>query len=106
MVRGYPHSEGIIDHPLTRQRDEREFRGAQSSMEPQEALTRFRKLAEVSCQSWSTVTRAADMHLVEPEPMTGRRHQIRRHLKHIAHPIIGDATHGKGKHNRFFAEQS
>jgi tRNA pseudouridine65 synthase len=42
--------------------------------------------------------------LLEVEPVTGRRHQIRRHLKHIAHPIIGDATYGKGRHNRYFAE--
>ena len=37
------------------------------------------------------------------EPTTGRRHQIRRHLKHIAHPILGDATHGKGPLNRWWA---
>ncbi|MBU1818783.1 MAG: pseudouridine synthase, partial [Gammaproteobacteria bacterium] len=35
----------------------------------------------------------------------GRRHQIRRHLKHLAHPIIGDATHGKGPLNRWWAER-
>jgi tRNA pseudouridine65 synthase len=43
--------------------------------------------------------------LVQAQPETGRRHQIRRHLKHLAHPIIGDATHGKGAHNRWWAEQ-
>lgn len=43
--------------------------------------------------------------LVEALPITGRRHQIRRHLKHLAHPIIGDATHGKGAHNRWWAER-
>jgi tRNA pseudouridine65 synthase len=37
-------------------------------------------------------------------PITGRRHQLRRHLKHISHPIIGDANHGKGVHNRFFQQ--
>ena len=42
---------------------------------------------------------------VELEPETGRRHQLRRHLKHIAHPIIGDSTYGKGRHNRLFAER-
>ena len=35
--------------------------------------------------------------------MTGRRHQIRRHFKHVAHPVVGDATHGKGAHNRAVA---
>jgi tRNA pseudouridine65 synthase len=38
------------------------------------------------------------------EPLTGRRHQLRRHMKHIAHPIIGDATHGKGPLNRAVAD--
>jgi len=36
--------------------------------------------------------------------LTGRRHQIRRHFKHVAHPVIGDSTHGKGGHNRAVAE--
>ena len=40
---------------------------------------------------------------VELRPLTGRRHQLRRHAKHIAHPIIGDATHGKGPLNRAVA---
>ena len=41
--------------------------------------------------------------LLEAAPLQGRRHQIRRHLKHIAHPILGDATHGKGPLNRTVA---
>jgi tRNA pseudouridine65 synthase len=41
--------------------------------------------------------------LMEVEPLTGRRHQIRRHFKHIAHPLVGDTTHGKGSHNRAVA---
>jgi len=35
-------------------------------------------------------------------PETGRLHQIRRHLKHISHPVIGDVRYGKGEHNRLF----
>lgn len=45
------------------------------------------------------------LSLVQAFPRTGRRHQIRRHLKHVAHPIIGDATHGKGPLNRWWAER-
>jgi len=41
---------------------------------------------------------------MELRPLTGRRRPLRRHMKHIAHPILGDATHGKGRHNRLFAE--
>lgn len=43
--------------------------------------------------------------LVEARPLTGRRHQIRRHLSRRGYPIIGDARHGKGVHNRFFAQR-
>ena len=43
--------------------------------------------------------------LVTAHPVTGRRHQIRKHLKHINHPIIGDSTYGKGVHNRMIAER-
>jgi tRNA pseudouridine65 synthase len=41
---------------------------------------------------------------VEVTPLSGRRHQIRRHFKHIAHPLVGDTTHGKGAHNRAVAQ--
>jgi tRNA pseudouridine65 synthase len=42
--------------------------------------------------------------LVSAEPVTGRTHQIRRHMKHISHPIVGDTVFGQGPHNRFFRE--
>ena len=72
----------------------------------QDAHTRFRRLAQLTLPEASdarfATTRAS---LVEAIPTTGRRHQIRRHLKHLAHPIIGDATHGKGPINRWWAER-
>lgn len=43
--------------------------------------------------------------LLKLHPKTGRKHQIRRHMKHIFHPIIGDTTYGEGRHNRFFRQQ-
>lgn len=43
--------------------------------------------------------------LVEAHPHTGRYHQIRRHLKHLACPLIGDVKYGKGEHNRIFRTQ-
>ena len=42
--------------------------------------------------------------LVDATPETGRFHQIRRHFHHIFHPLIGDTTHGEGRHNRFFRD--
>ena len=105
VVRGYPPAEGSIDHPLSRQRDPYEFRGERSSVESQPALTHFRKLAEIELPVAVDRYPCSRYALLELNPVTGRRHQLRRHLKHIAHPIIGDATYGKGRHNRYFAEQ-
>jgi len=99
MVRGWPPAEGLIDHPLKRLADD----ARAGREELQEARTRYRTLARYElplAQGAFPCTRCA---LVELEPLTGRRHQLRRHLKHIAHPLIGDATHGKGALNRAVA---
>jgi tRNA pseudouridine65 synthase len=104
IVRGYPPAFGTIDHALSRQRDAYEFTGERSSTEAQPAVTHFRKLAEIELPVAVDRYPCSRYALLELEPVTGRRHQLRRHLKHIAHPIIGDATYGKGRHNRYFAE--
>lgn len=96
FVRGWPPGEAVVDHALR-------LDDAPPDAPPQPALTRFRALAtlllDVPVDRYPQ-TRAA---LVEARPETGRRHQIRRHLKHLSHPIIGDTTHGKGAHNRWWA---
>ena len=43
--------------------------------------------------------------LVECLPKTGRKHQIRRHLNHINHPILNDANYGDNKQNHFFQQE-
>lgn len=99
VVRGWPAAEGLVDHPLKRLRDD----ARAGRDEVQAAQTRWRTLAyyQLPCPYGSFPhTRCA---LVEMQPLTGRRHQLRRHLKHLAHPIIGDATHGKGPLNRTLA---
>lgn len=100
IVRGWPPESGLIDHALKRMEDD----ARPDRTEVQDALTRYRKLVcyELPLPYGSfPATRCA---LVELQPLTGRRHQLRRHMKHIAHPIIGDATHGKGPLNRAVAE--
>ncbi len=101
VVRGWPPEEGAIDHPLP-EVDERGARSSNGAL--QEAFTDFRRLAiaelPVAVGPHST-TRYA---LLEVFPRTGRRHQIRRHLKHLFHPLIGDTKYGEGRHNRFFRE--
>ena len=104
VVRGHPETSGEINHPLTRQRDKYEWKGERSSEEAQPALTHYRRLATVELPVAVDRYPSSRYALVELEPITGRRHQIRRHLKHLSHPIIGDATYGKGRHNRYFAE--
>lgn len=100
LVRGWPgDDEGLIDHPLARDPE------LPSAGQPMlEARTRWRLLQRLE---WPLVTdprfATTRVALLEAEPLQGRRHQIRRHLKHIAHPILGDATHGKGPLNRAVA---
>lgn len=100
LVRGWPQEAGVIDQPLAR---DPELPSA--GQERLAATTRYRR---IDCFEWPfsvdgrhPATRYA---LVEAEPLTGRRHQIRRHFKHIAHPLVGDTTHGKGAHNRAVAQ--
>ena len=100
VVRGWPPLEGLIDHPLKRLEDD----ARAGRVETQDALTRYRTLERYELPlpyGGFPTTRCA---LVELQPLTGRRHQLRRHMKHIAHPIIGDATHGKGPLNRAVAD--
>ncbi len=97
VVRGWIHEEGVIDHPL-RDRDE-------EGSGPKEALTRYRPLATVELPHAVGRYSTARYSLVEVQPLSGRRQQIRKHMKHIAHPVIGDTTHGRGEHNRFFRQR-
>jgi len=99
LVRGWPADEGLIDTPLARDPEE------PSTGQPLlPAATRWRVLQRlawpVSTRPGFALTRGA---LVAVWPLSGRRHQIRRHFKQLAHPLIGDATHGKGPLNRSLA---
>ena len=100
LVRGWPAESGEIDYALAR---DPELPSAGQPRVP--AITRFRRL---QCFEWPfRVDNGAHLSsryaLVQVEPLSGRRHQIRRHFKHIAHPLVGDTTHGKGAHNRAVA---
>jgi tRNA pseudouridine65 synthase len=83
LVRGHPPADSLIDHAIPAKED--------GPRVP--AQTRVRLLG-----TWGRYA------LCEAQPRTGRLHQIRRHLKHIACPIIGDVNYGKGEHNRFFRD--
>jgi tRNA pseudouridine65 synthase len=102
VVRGHPPESGRIDHPLSRQYDDYEFRSASATTAAQPAVTAYRRLATTELPYANDRYPTSRYALLELKPETGRRHQIRRHLKHLAHPVIGDATYGKGPHNRLF----
>lgn len=97
LVRGWGPQQALVDHAL-RPDDAPPEAAAQPARTALRCLAQL-QLPEVSDPRYPQ-TRASLM-LAEPE--TGRRHQIRRHLKHVAHPILGDATHGKGAINRWWA---
>lgn len=102
VVRGHPPASGVVDHPLAPLADE--FAASAAARPPRPAVTRYRCLERVELPHRVDRYATSRYALVELEPLTGRRHQLRRHMKHIAHPIIGDATHGKGRHNRLFRD--
>jgi tRNA pseudouridine65 synthase len=101
VVRGWPEASGTIDHPLVAVRDEY-APTAESAARP--ALTRYRTLATIELPHRVDRYPTSRYALVELDPEGGRRHQLRRHLAHVSHPIIGDSTYGKGRHNRLFAD--
>jgi tRNA pseudouridine65 synthase len=81
LCRGHDETLTQVDHPLAKRED----------LEPRPAITDFKLLGQFERYG-----------LFEAHPRHGRLHQIRRHLKHAAHPIIGDVRYGKGEHNRLF----
>lgn len=103
MVRGWAPESGVIDHPLKDEPEDRRLRGTEQPV--REALTHFRRLATTEIPVAIERYPTSRYSLVELYPKTGRKHQLRRHMKHINHPIIGDANHGRGRHNRYFAER-
>ncbi len=92
IVRGYTEESGIIDYAL---REE-------PHMPLQPAVTCYRRLATVELPIAVGRYASARYSLVEAVPETGRYHQLRKHFKHIFHPLVGDTTHGEGRHNRLF----
>jgi tRNA pseudouridine65 synthase len=84
LTRGHPPEHGLIDHPVPRAPGE----------ERVPAQTEYFRIGAFERYA-----------LVVALPKTGRLHQIRRHLKHLSCPLIGDVRYGKGEHNRLFRER-
>lgn len=105
VVRGYVDNAGVIDYPLKEGLDKTTDGRARTDKPAQPAVTHYRRLAQVEVPFAVSRYPTSRYALVELRPETGRKHQIRRHLKHVFHPIIGDGKYGQGRHNRFFKNQ-
>jgi tRNA pseudouridine65 synthase len=105
IVRGHSPEQGEIDYPLKETLDRMTDAKADQDKPAQPAVTNY--LRRTTAELDYPVGRYASCRysLLELYPQTGRKHQIRRHLKHIFHPIVGDTTYGDGKHNSFFRQQ-
>ncbi|KRE94402.1 pseudouridylate synthase [Frateuria sp. Soil773] len=96
VVRGWPEpEEALVDYPLP---------GSRDSGPRREARTRYRRLATVEVPIALGRYPQQRYALVLAEPETGRFRQIRKHMAHLHHPIVGDCQHGRSDHNRLYKQ--
>lgn len=106
IVRGWLMEEALLDYPLVEELDRIADKFAREDKGPQPAVTHYRGLATVEMPVATGRYPTSRYGLVELEPKTGRKHQLRRHLAHLRHPILGDSKHGDLRQNRSAAEHS
>ena len=94
LVRGYTKAEGTIDYALT-----------DASNKTKAAVTHYKMLEQYELDLPFGKHNTSRYSLVELAPETGRFHQLRKHMAHIFHPIIGDRPHGCNKQNRLWKEK-
>jgi len=99
VVRGWLKQDILVDHPLKGMADY-----GQDTNVSQDAQTSITGKATVEIDAAIDKYPQSRFSWIEAEPKQGRTHQIRRHLKHLSHPIIGDARYGKGNYNRYFKQ--
>lgn len=105
VVRGFVSEHGQVDYALKEKLDKIADKHARTDKAAQDAVTDFMCLKRVELPyKVSTKHDTSRYSLVQLSPKTGRKHQLRRHMAHMRHPIIGDTNHGDGRHNRFFRE--
>lgn len=98
LVRGYGPAQLSIDHALIDEADD--YAGVAGAGAAKEALTHVQCVSQFEIPLLVDRYATTRLSLMQCTPVTGRKHQIRRHLKHIGHPILGDSRHGKGVLNR------
>lgn len=106
VVRGYLIGAAQIDYPLKIQLDKIADKFAQEDKAPQSAVTNYEGLQTIEMPWAIGKYQTARYSLVRLIPHTGRKHQLRRHMKHIFHPILGDTQYGDLHQNRGLTEQT
>ncbi len=104
IVRGWIEEGDVLDYALKVELDKIADKFASQDKEAQEAITAYEPLAKVEVPHSTGRFPTSRYCLMEMKPKTGRKHQLRRHMAHLRHPIVGDTSHGDGKHNRLFRE--
>lgn len=105
VVRGYVPEHGQINYALKEEHDKIADSQADPNKAAQPAMTDYMCLKRVELPFKVSKQHATSrFSLVQLSPKTGRKHQLRRHMAHIRHPIIGDTNHGDGRQNAFFRE--
>ncbi|RZA29886.1 MAG: pseudouridylate synthase [Lysobacteraceae bacterium] len=93
VCRGWPEASFTIDHPLD---------GGPGKPLKKPAVTHFTRLATGELPVPSNGFETSRYALLNCQLETGRFRQIRRHLKHAFHHLVGDTSHGDGRHNLQF----
>ena len=106
VVRGYVTGRGEIDYPLKVQLDKIADKFSQPDKAPQSAVTFYEGLQTVEMPYGVGRYATSRYSLVRLIPQTGRKHQLRRHMKHIFHPILGDTQYGDLHQNRALMEHT
>jgi len=102
LTRGHLLEGGVIDYPLIEKLDKIGDKQANKEQEAKACVTNFAVINSASLPVALGKYESVRYSLVKLMPETGRRHQIRRHLAHLRHPIIGDINYGDNKQNPFF----
>lgn len=104
VVRGYTEEEGFINYPLSVKLDKIADKNATKDKEAEEAQTGYKRLSVIELDHAVGRYDKTRYSLVELIPKTGRKHQLRRHMKHLSHHILGDTKYGRGEHNKMVRE--
>ncbi|PKI17017.1 tRNA pseudouridine(65) synthase TruC [Colwellia sp. 12G3] len=105
LVRGHlAVPADLIDHALKEKLDKLGDKNVSRDKPAQSAQSYYQVKQQVSLPIQVGKFDSVRYSLVEVRPITGRRHQIRRHLAHLRHPILGDINYGDNKQNPFFIE--